>query len=341
MECFLLPLDTLAVRKGSAVKHGNGTILLVSIVGACLLAVWGPTLREEALVARASYSANLSEAKLRARNQSAFSKILGETRATAADLLFVKTLNYAHAGVAYASTKGFDASGELEGCGPGIPTLIRSASEDFRGFLGDLERQVKPYQDSSKTHVHTEETELMPWYRIITLSNPNFVRAYRIGSSILSRDGKWEEAQQFLEEGLKQNAENPERFLLYHSLAYLYLTLARANVSDHPDLATEYQGRALDAALQAYELGLECRPPEGKSDAPYKGVLWTETVEDDFRMVTILIPQILDFQGRRDEAFARATELQKLYPKFQPLQALIQRLLRSSDQMGPQPTEGS
>ncbi len=324
-------------------KHSNGTILLALIVGGLLLATLGPSLREDALLARASYSANLSEAKLQARNQSAFSKILGEARATTSDLMFIKTLNYAHAGVAYAPTTSMNTSGEgsLLNCGPGVPTLIRTAGEDFRGFLGNLERQVKPYRESAKAHIHTSETELMPWYRIITLSNPNFVRAYRIGSSILSRDGKWNEALQFVEEGLKQNAENPERFLLYHSQAYLYLSLARSNAQAHPELGAKYQNQALEAAIQSYELGLTCRPPEGKSDTPYKGVLWTETVEEDFRMVAILIPQILDYQGRRDEAFARATEIQKIYPKFQPLQALMQRLLRSSDQMGPQPAEGS
>ncbi|HNY27632.1 MAG TPA: hypothetical protein PKH31_09650 [Candidatus Sumerlaeota bacterium] len=323
-------------------RHGKGTILCVLAVGAGMLAVWGPALRENALVARASYSASLTEAKLRARNQSAFSKILGETRATAADLMFVKTMNYAHAGVGYAPTTSMNASGEgaLLSCGPGVPTLIRAAGDDFRGFLGNLERQVKPYRDSSQAHVHTEETELMPWYRIITLSNPNFVRAYRIGSSILSRDGKWDEAQQFLEEGLKQNAENPERFLLYHSLAYLYLTIARVNATDHPELASKYLELALESATQSYELGLPCRPPEGKSDTPQNGVLWTDTIEEDFRMVSLLIPQILDHQGHREEALARATEIEKTYPDFQPLQALMQRLAHSTDQVGPQPEEG-
>jgi tetratricopeptide (TPR) repeat protein len=324
------------------VKNGNGKILGSVAIAGCLLAVLGPTLRENTLVARASYSIGLSEEKLRARNQSAFSKILGETRATASDLMFVKTMNYGHAGVAYDSTTNMNTSGEgtLLSCGPGVPTQIRSAANDFRGFLGHLERQVKPYRDSSKAHIHTAETELMPWYRIMTLSNPNFVRAYRIGSSILSRDGKWDEALQFLQEGLKQNAENPERFLLYHSLAYLYLSLARLQGTSYPDSAQRYQQQALDAATQAYDLGLACRPPSGKSDKPHNGVLWTETIEEDFRMVALLVPQILDRQDRRPEALARALEIQKVYSEFQPLQNLIQRLLRSSDQMGPQPTQG-
>jgi hypothetical protein len=139
---------------------------------------------------------------------------------------------------------------------------------------------------------------------------------------------------------LKQNAENPERFLLYHSLAYLYLSLARLQGTSHPDSAQRYQQQALDAATQAYDLGLACLSPSGKSDKPHNGVLWTETIEEDFRMVALLVPQILDRQDRRPEALARALEIQKVYPEFQPLQNLIQRLLRSSDQMGPQPTQG-
>jgi hypothetical protein len=200
------------------------------------------------------------------RNSSAAAQLLGEFRTTLADTLFVKTERYMHNGVAYtlhlqeklesvsASGPSGDPTGRIqpaaeegqhvhsEACehdhdedaedGHGEPssTLIPSAAVDFRGWVGHLHRMVKPWQDSSAPHHHTESTELLPWYRLMTLVDPHNVRGYAIGAWWLGRLDHGQ-ALKFIAEGIDRN---PEAFQLPLVRAGLFYT--RARLVNGPDV---------------------------------------------------------------------------------------------------------
>src|SRR5690606_41174555 len=86
-----------------------------------------------------------------------------------------------------------------------VNAVIRTANKDFRGFIGKMERQVKPWRDPSKPHQHTAGTELLPWYRLATYSDPHNVRNYMVGAwwlKSLKTPEQEAEALRFLEEGI-------------------------------------------------------------------------------------------------------------------------------------------
>jgi hypothetical protein len=92
-----------------------------------------------------------------------------------------------------------------------VATLIRAGDNDFRGFLGDLEREIKPWRDPSLPHIHTAGTELLPWFRLATLGNPQNERAYLIGTwwlKTLQTKVQLEEGLRFIDEGIKNNEKS-------------------------------------------------------------------------------------------------------------------------------------
>lgn len=234
------------------------------------------------------------------RNTSAFALILGELRANLSDLMFIKTELYLHSGVGYMPHLDYDRmaqSGEIEHVAADdepagqfdfetqflehqaevgqledeadpdeyAATVIPTQEEDFRGFIGALHRRVKPWRDPSLAHIHTDGTELLPWYRLMTLSDPHHIRAYMIGAWWLKAfrtDTHREEARQFLAEGIRNN---PRAFQLYLLRGYM-------NREDE-DIAG-----AMHDFERAASLAVEARPVEGTQHRD-----WTDYMEDDAR----------------------------------------------------------
>ena len=232
------------------------------------------------------------------RNRSAIAIILGEIRSSMSDMMFIKTELYLHSGVAYRLNLDYDAlssKGEVTDKGKGqinappkqeeaghsheeeaspgeedlhfdctgADTVIRSRQKDFRGFIGDLHRQVKPWLDPSKPHLHTDGTELLPWYRLMTMSDPHNIRGYMIGAWWLKRfktKPQLEEALKFLEEGI---AYNPEAFQLYLMNGRVFVALG-----DNQEAKKSYR--------EAAERAVKQRPPNGKT-----GPSWTDYNEED------------------------------------------------------------
>jgi tetratricopeptide (TPR) repeat protein len=248
---------------------------------------------------------------LESRNSNAFAILLGEIRANASDLMFIKTERYLDSGIAYmphvtlesdrkdaeqeATTaeheeEGHDHGHEDEhdhahdhdheeehdpahedehdhehGDHAGTPTIIPAPPDDFRGFIGWLHREVKPWRDPSLPHQHTAGDELLPWYRVMTISNPNNVRAYLIGAWWLkSKQGHFqEEAIKFLEEGIEFN---PDAFQLYLMKGYV-------------NVARENQEEAWKSFLVAADLAMKQRPAGGPTETSQ----WTDYQEEDAR----------------------------------------------------------
>jgi len=219
------------------------------------------------------------------RNESAIGKMLGEVRTTMADMMFVKTELYLHNGVAYAAHLDMDAmqsTGEIAAKPDAdrIATMIPDAPNDFRGIVGELERRVKPWHGPDVPDVHSSATELLPWYRVMTVSDPHNVRAYLVGGWWL-KGAKPEEGLKFAEEGI---ASNPKAFQLRYMKGQILLELARrARESGADDAAArELSREAFQSFLQAADLAVEQRPadydPDG-SDMP----TWSHYTEEDAR----------------------------------------------------------
>ncbi len=222
------------------------------------------------------------------RNQSAVAVILGEFRASFSDLIFIKTERYLHNGVAYMphmdlnemaksgtiqsqkeasdgtkSDSGHDHTGHDHDHGEDLVSVIKPKDQDFRGFVGRLEREVKPWLPPGAPHRHTSGTELLPWYRLATLSNPHNERAYTIGAwwlKAMRSDQQLEEALRFMNEGV---SNNPRSFSLYLMRGYLLRQLDRDE-------------EALADFRKAAELAIAKRPPDGAISEQ-----WTDHMDDE------------------------------------------------------------
>lgn len=251
-----------------------GLMLLAALASVALL---GANLRS-ARAYRPAYL--LDDGSQEQVNTSAFAIIMGEFRASMADVMWIKTERYLHRGVAFTphidaealahggtveNVKTDSASGHAKEI-----ALIPDAEKDYRGFVGTIHRNIQPWNGPDAPHDHTAGNELLPWYRLMTYSNPNHWRAYMAGTWWLSKqeedsEGSFEQAEQFLEEGIKNN---PESFQLRLMRGRLHLE------------AEEY-----DAALQTFETSQELALKVRPADGDLGGALWTESDEEDFGSV--------------------------------------------------------
>lgn len=235
-------------------------------------------------------------------NTSPFAVIMGEFRASMADLMWIKTERYLHRGVSFAahleeSELAHEDHEVVNEHGDvhtpehdGMAALIPSAEHDYRWFIGELHREIHPWQGPEAPHVHTRGDELLPWYRLLTYSNPHHWRGYMIGSWWLSKQDGGEaaalrEGLSFLEEGI---ANNPEKFQLLVARGRLLIKLERAE-------------EALGSFVAAAELGAKVRPEGGKAQPP----AWTDSDEEEYwaavRYPAIIAWQLLDDPKRAEE----------------------------------------
>lgn len=261
------------------------------------------------------------------RNSSALALLLGEFRASMSDIMFIKTERYLHSGVGYTphmdnqllslegetagltehqAEVGLEEEGGEEHDDEAM-TLLRTPDNDFRGFIGSLEREVQPWRDPSLPHIHTLGTELLPWYRIMTLSDPYNERAYAIGAWWLKSIDP-EEGIRFLEEGIRNN---PDSFQLFNMLGQIYNALGNearwAEGGEEEDYLPLYR-KAQEAFEKGAELALVQRPAEGPTP---QNSTWTEYMEED-AMATIRMAVLVE-RNYGDEA--RALELAVRYSK--------------------------
>ncbi len=261
-----------------------------------------------------------AEAQREARNQSAFALMLGEFRASLSDLIFIKTERYLDRGVGYEPHVDTHAMASEDSHGHHhhdhdhdhgvVRTLIKTADEDFRGFIGHLERAVKPWRSPDAPHDHAdneEMSEVLPWYRLATLSNPSDVRSYYIGAywlKTLSNDNQRREAVRFLGEGI---AANPRAYELYLMRGMILNDLERG------DEAWEDFGRAA-------KLGIERRPPGGASE---KETPEWDTTNDEL-LVTAIGMHVMMTRDR--ESTASAQQVLSRYQEAIPDEPALRRM---------------
>jgi hypothetical protein len=299
------------------------------------------------------------------RNSSAIATILGEIRTNMSDLMFIKTERYLHAGVAYAAHLDMDAmasSGEIQdekadkgevglsfaadlkehesevGVEPGTEheeqheeaaTVVPPAEADFRGFVGHLQRAVKPWQDPTLPHVHTTGTELLPWYRVMTLTDPHNIRGYMIGTWWLTskkEDRFLEEGLRFIEEGIKNN---PRAFALHLTRGLVVRDMAASALKagkGEEELRLKLNAKA--SFRQAAELAMTTRPHDAANKALQSGeridlLNWTEYNEEDARgSVRLAVFHERDL-GSVEEARSMATRYIAAFGSDGPLQNFL------------------
>jgi tetratricopeptide (TPR) repeat protein len=302
--------------------------LVASILGVAL-AAW-----ISASVDPLAYAGGRSrdEADRLRRNRSAVARMLGEFRTSMSDLMFLKTERYLHGGVGYVPHHDEEAlssaeladeveehQGELgipdereEEAHSGIQTLIPVEEADFRGFVGRLHRAVKPWRDPSKPHIHTDGRELLPWFRLMTTVDPQYVRGYVAGGFWLQLEDR-DVAMGFIEEGIERN---PGAFPLYVSRGILRLKLAREAGFGGGDVSPATRP-GLESAREdfraAAELAYAQRTEEG----------WERYVESDaataFHLAAVLTGRLGDPDGARE----LARRYLEVIPDYAPLLDLL------------------
>ncbi len=158
---------------------------------------------------RAQFTAD----EMLAAKESIALSLMGQLQFTAHSLVWMKTLEYLHNGVALRlpteaeEARGFHAhdaedvaAGLEHKCG--VPVAL-NAEMDWRGPVGQLHRTIAPYM---VMHSHSDPVELIPWYQLTLKLNPNLERLYTLGAFFMADFAEEpRKAVQLLEAGVETN----------------------------------------------------------------------------------------------------------------------------------------
>jgi len=266
------------------------------------------------------------------RNTSALATLLGELRTSVSDMMFIKTERYLHSGVAYVphhsaqllsveemgdevaehqAEIGEDGGAVIEDPGhAGTQTLIPAGTQDYRGFVGWLHRQVHPWRDPSKAHLHTDGTQLLPWFRIMTLNDPHYVTGYAVGGWWVSLHDE-EAALSFLGEGIDNN---PDAFQIRLTRGLLLMrTLRRRDGFDEALLK-----RTMEDFREAVRLGLAQRPDPVHGEVTEQPG-WSLFQEQDLWTACQTLVLLEQRYGEREAAAGLAAAFLAFFPDNQIL----------------------
>jgi hypothetical protein len=178
--------------------------------------------------------------------QVASASLFGQFRSNISDFLWLKVDKYLHNGIdlrGLTKEEKERESAQKISHGTGKPadgnrehsdetTIVPTARTDWRGVLGDVERDIKPFSDMG-SHSHRDPREALPLFRLMTWSNPKFVQGYTTGAVMMARNEKAQkEALAFLTEGQRNNPGSIEieatfAFLLMKGQSKHYVEAAR------------------------------------------------------------------------------------------------------------------
>lgn len=244
-------------------------------------------------------------------------QLVKELKFSMADMMWLKTEEYIHDGIQHRR-KEKDADHEdhahkeedyqYQEQGHGLKhdhgtTLIPSKEDDFRGILGDIQRETQPYVRGHKMGSNLEE--LLPWLRLTTLANPHHIAAHRATAFFLaSYMNKPAVAIETIQDALKLNPDNPQ----------LLLVLGRLHFYDRKD--------------------------PRKAEEIFKSVIahWEESDRDwdeDDRFATMQAYLHAGYchEAKREssEAVQWATRGLREFPEYRPLSRLIARISRKEN----------
>ena len=176
-----------------------------------------------------------------------------EGRRMIAQVLWAKSHAVMHAGVEERQARSGEAesrAGEFHAHGKAGGTdehdheeaghvyVIPPARDDFRGLLGNLERNVKPYLAPNGRPYTKGNDQTVPFYRLMTWADPHFIPGYTVGAFFLADAGRGaDQALEFLREGARHN---PTSFEIQVELGHAYLIYKKA-----PERAIPHLRRAM------------------------------------------------------------------------------------------------
>ena len=207
-------------------------------------------------------------AGLDVNDTSASASLLGQFRTSTSSWLWLRTDLYLHNGVELRPLTDSEKKAGRTGVGSSeqdlnkaldednVVTSIPSPDRDFRGWLGDLERETSTYKDMHN-HTHNNPEQSIPLFRLMTWIDPNFIEGWTTGSTVIARDRSdkgTEKALKFLNEGLEAN---PESVSILDEIAFIYITREK-----NLDKAVEY----LELARQSGLKHIRTMPDDEKED---------------------------------------------------------------------------
>ncbi len=228
------------------------------------------------------------------RNTSAIAIMIGELRTSLSDVMFIKTERYLDSGVAYephmadeilsvsGATEEFEhmeaeARGEGEAHDHGVTeTIIPTAAKDFRGLIGRLHREVKPWRPPSAPHNHTTGLELIPWYKVMTVTDPNYVNGYTLGAWWLKQVDS-DQGLAFIREGLEKN---PDSFQIHYMHGQLLFDKAKVQIDEHNGEVPPPAAKLLEEAFTAYQTAVS-HALKQRPENPEEDPNWTDYMEAD------------------------------------------------------------
>ncbi|GAB4454088.1 MAG: hypothetical protein OHK0029_08210 [Armatimonadaceae bacterium] len=236
----------------------------------------------------------------------ATASLFGQFRSNLADFLWLKVDKYLHSGVdlrGMTEEERNDALRQVSNAGTDGPdgnrqhrsetTVVLPRQADWRGVLGDIERDVKPYMDM-RNHSHRDPKEALPLFRLMTWSNPRFVPGYTTGAVMIAREEKaYKEALEFLQEG---ENNNPESIEIQATFSYLWLRGNRFGGKG----STE---KALEHADKGVRLGMARDASTLTSDE-------VDALQDCFRWRVLSLRD----SGQRAKAYQAAMEGLRIFP---------------------------
>ncbi len=286
------------------------------------------------------------------RNASSIAVLFGELRTSMSDMMFIKTERYLHSGVAYrphhdeqllsVEEMGEEVDHHQAEVGhdhhahdhshshdhhhaddhhhthehhghAGTPTLIPPRDEDYRGFIGRLHRRVKPWRDPDKAHLHTDGTELLPWFRVMTVTDPHYVMGYTLGSWWIARYDR-DMALNFIEEGIRNN---PNAFQIRMARGFILWRIFREELTD-----MELLGQVKTDFRDAARLGIAQRP-DPQYGPPEEQPGWSLFQEQDLwsacQMRVILEREF----GDPERARMLAAEYLQIFPDNEVLAGIL------------------
>lgn len=142
-------------------------------------------------------------------------------------------------------------------------TLVPSKDRDFRGIVGDIERETQSYH-SMKEHGHNTPKDALPLFRLMTWIDPQFVPGWTTAATIIAddrTDQAFFQGVQLLQEGLQAN---PKSVVLLNELGHFYAGKKH-----------DYE-KALTYLLPATELELDIKLlDENEGEAYQNAFRWT------------------------------------------------------------------
>lgn len=171
---------------------------------------------------------------LSVHEQSATASLMGQFRTSVSAWLWLRTDLYLHNGTEMrplsesekqsgVSVEGAADDGNEQLTEENEITTVPPKDRDFRGFFGDVEREVASYRDMHH-HDHNEPLQALPLFRLMTWLDPQFVQGWTTGAMVMARNRNPEGtrlAVQFLREGW---AANPDSFELPSMIGYTIYT---------------------------------------------------------------------------------------------------------------------